>query len=263
MAENKQSVRALVRGLNILRYLNGQGSARPAEVAAALEIPRPTVYRLLQTLEEAGYVLFSASDSRARVSPLASGLGDRSSVRSLLCRVAAPKLVQFTDKHTWPVDLSVYADLRMIVEETTHWRSPVSIDRNMAGASLPVLRTSAGRAFLAFCEAKEREIILDLLRKEDHPEDRPFLESAWIQNRLQQFRDQGFATRGPQTLRASTSSFAVPVTFKGQIIGCLSIIWITSALSIVESVRRFSAELAQFSKDISDEMARTHLEQGE
>jgi IclR family mhp operon transcriptional activator len=71
MAEKQHSVRALVRGLKILRYLNSRGSARPAEVASALDIPRPTVYRLLQTMEEAGYVLFSASDSRGLPRPTA------------------------------------------------------------------------------------------------------------------------------------------------------------------------------------------------
>ena len=260
MAEKQESVRALVRGLDILRYLNSRGSARPAEVAAALDIPRPPVYRLLQTMEEAGYVLFSASDSRARVSPLASGLGDNSSARSLLCRTAAPKLIRFTDEHSWPLDLSVYADLRMVVEETTHWRSPVSIDHNMAGASLPMLRTSAGRAYLAFCDPKEREIILDLLRAENHPKDRPFLETVWAQTRLQQFHDQGHATRGPQTLRAETSSLAVPVMFQGQIAGCLSLIWISSAISMADARDRFSGPLSALSQEISTEMAENRPE---
>ena len=255
MAEKQDSVRALVRGLEILQYLNSRGSARPAEVATALGIPRPTVYRLLQTMEEAGYVLFSASDSRARVSPLASGLSDNSSARSSLCRIASPKLVQFTDEHSWPLDLSVYSDLRMIVEETTHWRSPVSIDRNMAGASLPMLRTSAGRAYLAFCDDKERDIILGLLSKEAHPDDLPFLETSWAQTRLKQFRDQGYATRGPQTLRAETSSLAVPVKFQGRMVGCLSLIWISSAHSIAEASARYQAPLNQLSQEIVNELA--------
>lgn len=254
MAEKQDNVRALVRGLDILRYLNSRGAARPAEVAADLGIPRSTVYRLLQTMEEAGYILFSASDSRARVSPLASGLGDNSSARSLFCRIAAPKLIRFTDEHTWPLDLSVYSDRRMIVEETTHWRSPVSIDRNMAGASLPMLRTSAGRAYLAFCDAKERDIILDLLRKEDHPEDRPFLETSWAQKRLQQYFSQGHATRGPQTLRADTSSLAVPVMFQGRVAGCVSVIWISGALSMAEASSHYSKLLVGISREITAEM---------
>ncbi|MBT6097644.1 MAG: helix-turn-helix domain-containing protein, partial [Marinovum sp.] len=75
MADRQDNVRSLTRGLKILRFVNAEGAARPAEISSALGIPRPTIYRLLRTLEEAGYIFFSASDSRARVSPRASGLG--------------------------------------------------------------------------------------------------------------------------------------------------------------------------------------------
>ena len=259
MVEKPDSVRALVRGLDILRFLNSRGAARPAEIATALDIPRSTVYRLLQTMEEAGYILFSSSDSRARVSPLASGLGDNSSARSKLCRIASPKMIQFTDEHMWPLDLSVYSDLGMIVEETTHWRSPVSIDRNMAGASLPMLRSSAGRAYLAFCDDKERDIILGLLAKEADPDDLPFLATTWAQTRIKQFRDQGYATRGPQTLRAETSSLAVPVLSQKRVIGCLSLIWISSALSIAEANERYKVLLHELSQEIVSELEGIHL----
>ena len=50
------SVRALVRGLDILRHVNRVGACRAREIAIATGIPRSTVYRLLETLEEQGYV---------------------------------------------------------------------------------------------------------------------------------------------------------------------------------------------------------------
>ena len=77
MAANSEIVRALARGLNILRYLNKVGATLPGEIASKLGLPRPTVYRLLHTLEEEGYVIWSASDARVRVSPLAAALAGR------------------------------------------------------------------------------------------------------------------------------------------------------------------------------------------
>ena len=80
-----EGVRALERGLAILRFVNAAGDTKPAEIAAALKIPHPTVYRLLQTLEEQGYVVYSPTSARVRVSRLAAGLGDGFARTSLVC----------------------------------------------------------------------------------------------------------------------------------------------------------------------------------
>lgn len=66
------SVRSLARGLAVLSYVNKSGESRPAEIAKALGLPRPTVYRLLETLEEMGYVAFSAISNYVRVTRLAA-----------------------------------------------------------------------------------------------------------------------------------------------------------------------------------------------
>lgn len=251
MSAGGDSVRALARGLTILRHLNKVGAARVGEIAAALDLPRPTVYRLLHTLEEEGYVSFSASDTRVRVSALAAALGDNSAARSRLCHVAAPLLSRFTDDHAWPVDLSVYEDAHMVIQESTHGRSPLSVDAGMVGFALPILRSSAGRAYLAACTARERDNIVALLRAEDIVEDRPFLLADWLDNTLTNYAEQGYATRGPHTFRPKTSSLAVPITTSGRVVGCLSIIWVTKAMKMDEAVARYSVPLQTASQEIA------------
>ena len=59
-----EGVRAFKRGLDVLHEINRSGGIRAGDVARALDLPRPTVYRLLETLEELGYVARSASDDR-------------------------------------------------------------------------------------------------------------------------------------------------------------------------------------------------------
>jgi IclR family mhp operon transcriptional activator len=256
MAARQENVRALVRGLDVLRYLNSVGAARASEISAALEIPRPTVYRLLRTLEEEGYVLFSSTDSRARVSALAAALGDNSAARSRLCHAAGPFLSKFTDQHSWPVDLSVYENAHMVIQETTHGRSPLSVDNNMVGFALPMLRSSAGRAYLAACEARECEIILDLLRNENLLEDQPFLQGRWLDEHLVEYAKQGYATRGPRTFRPKTSSLAVPILQNDRVVGCLSIIWITKAVTMADATARYMNSLKNLATEIGEELAR-------
>ena len=255
MASNSNNVRSLARGLKVLRYLNSVGTARAGEIASELELPRPTVYRLLHTLEEEGYVFLSSSDSRVRLTPLAAALGDNTANRSRLCQVAGPILAKFTDRHTWPVDLSIYEDSHMVIQETTHARSPLSVDKGMVGFPLPMLRSSAGRAYLAACDEGEREMIIELLRAESITEDLPFLSNQWLSEHLGIYARQGYATRGPRTFRPKTSSLAVAIRDGGKIAGCLSIIWVTKAMKTEDAVERYAADLRSCAAKISAELA--------
>ena len=251
MSSSPDNVRALSRGLNILRFLNRAGAARVAEIAFALGLPRPTVYRLLNTLEDEGYVLYSGTDSRVRLSPLAAALGDSSSTRSRLCQIAAPILTKFTDAHAWPVDLSTYEDAHMVIQESTHSRSPLSVDPGMVGYPLPMLRSSSGRAYLSVCQEREREIIIDLLRAENIAEDLPFLQKSWLDQNLTTYFKQGFATRGPRSFRPKTSSLAVPIIVDERVIGCLSVIWVTKAMKLERAIERYAVALQKIAIEIS------------
>lgn len=255
MSTSSDTVRALTRGLKILRHLNERGATRVAELAAQLDFPRPTVYRLLRTLEEAGYVAFSGTDTRVRLTPLAASLGDNAAGRSRLCEIASPIMNKFTDQHTWPVDLSIYENLHMVVQETTHSRSTLSIDRDMAGFPLPMLRSSSGRAYLAHCPENERTLIIELLTNERLMEDMPFLKPAWIRENLGLYGSQGFATRDPRTFRPKTSSIAVPICTGTEVAGCLSVIWISKAMAMSEGIERYADPLKKAAADIAEKYA--------
>jgi IclR family mhp operon transcriptional activator len=87
-------VRSFKRGLDVLREVNRSGGIRAGELAKNLQLARPTVYRLLETLEELGYVARSSSDDRFRITRLASGLGDGYDPGVVLCQAAAPVIAE-------------------------------------------------------------------------------------------------------------------------------------------------------------------------
>lgn len=245
-------VRALVRGLAILNHVNTAREAKPGEIAAALGIPRPTVYRLLQTLEEEGYIAFSASNNRVRVTRLASSLGDSYAMTSRLCEAAGPLFAEYSSRVVWPLDLTIYDNAAMVIQETTHGRSPLSIDRGMIGYRLPMLRTSAGRAYLAFCGDQQRQIILDQVRRLDIPEDSPFLEAIYLDTILGEIRENGYAARDSGEFRPQTASIAVPVTISGTMVACVSMIWIRTALTLNEAVLRHVDTLHMIARRIAE-----------
>lgn len=234
-----ESVRSLQRGLDVLREVNVSGGIRAGELAQRLALPRPTVYRLLQTLEELGFVARSASDERFRVTRRATNLGDGYDASLFVCQNAGPVLSELARKVIWPLDLSTYENAAMVIQETTHARSPLSIDRGMIGRRLPVVRTSSGRAYLAFCPEGERQVIVRHLRRLDEPEDRPFLENAVLTKLLGDSAARGFGVRTGGEFNPKTSSLAVPILCDGLVLGTLSLIWISSAIDVGEAIRQF------------------------
>ena len=253
--DRSDSVRALRRGLAVLRYINAVGSTNAASIARALDIPRPTVYRLLQTLEEEGYVAFSASSTQVRVTRLSASLGDGYAAHSRVCQVAAPVFGEYGPRLVWPLDLTVYENAAMVIHETTHTRSPLSIDRGMIGYRLPMLRTSAGRAYLAFCREEERAMILDHLRRIHDPEDRPFLDEAWLGRMIEETRRRAVAVRDGGEFRPKTSSIAVPVLIGDRVEAVVSMIWIRSALSLDDALSAHSEALASIATAIARDVS--------
>ena len=240
-----EGVRAFKRGLDVLQEVNRSGGIRAGDVARLLDLPRPTVYRLLETLEELGYVARSASDDRFRVTRRASSLGDGYDPGVVICQAAAPYLAELSKTLIWPVDLSTYENAAMVIQETTHSRSPLSIDRGMIGKRLPVLRTSAGRAYLAACGQRERDMIINHLRRIDEADDRPFLDAERLARMIAESSQRGYAIRNEGEFNPKTASIAVPIVRDEIVFGCISIIWIRSALGIEEAVAQFAGPLRE------------------
>ena len=245
------SVRALVRGLDILRHVNRVGACRAREIAIATGIPRSTVYRLLETLEERGYVAFSPTSNRVRVTRLAASLGDGFAVSSQICQVAGPIFAEYAPAMVWPLDLTTYENTAMVVQETTHNRSPLSIDRGMTGFRLPMLRTSAGRCYLGLCPTVERELIIDHLGRIGHPDDAPFLDDSYLRPMLRDVQQWSRATRIGEEFQPKTASFAVPVWSANRVVACISVIWTRGAMRLDEALHTMEGPLRDISAKIS------------
>ena len=92
--ENRVSspVRALTRGLEVLRALNLSNGSAAGELARVTGLPRPTVYRILDTLQAAGYVARDTADERYRVTTRVRGLSDGFDEEAWVVEAAIPRM---------------------------------------------------------------------------------------------------------------------------------------------------------------------------
>ena len=249
--ERGEGVRALERGLDLLRALNRLRAATVLDLARATGLKRPTIYRLLASLQSGGLVARDEADRyrvTQRVLTLSDGYDDDEWVRA----IARPVLTALGRDVAWPTSLFTFDAGRMLVRATTHHESALSVDHGMAGQRLPMLKTAAGRAYLAFCPEKERSAIVLLLASSDDPADRMIREPRRIASLLRTVRNDGFATQSREINR-QTASFSVPILApSSSVLGCVSMIWIASALTVPQSVARYRERVQRAADEIAD-----------
>jgi IclR family mhp operon transcriptional activator len=249
-APERGSVRSLERGLALLAAMNRHKVASVIELAQETQLPRPTIYRLIETLRRAGFVARSGSADRFCVARRVRTLSDGFVEDEWISAIAAPRMVEFTRAFVWPLALFTFEEGRMLVRETTHAASALSIDYGMVGRRLPMLRTAGGRAYLAFCPDNERRAILELLAHSELADDRLAREPQRLSSLFKTIRHKGYAVQDRE-INPKTAGMAVPIRVEGRVIGCMSLIWIASALTMDEAELRFVTPLAALANDIA------------
>jgi IclR family mhp operon transcriptional activator len=249
------SVRSLERGLALLELVNDEGGIKPADAARMLQLPRPTAHRLLATLEELGYVRRSPSDSRFLVTIKARRLSGGYDTDVQLSEAVGPILSRLLHDLVWPINIATYRGGMMVVRETTHERSPLSIDRAMLGREVPVLRTASGRTYLSFCADAEREEIIQHLRTQNDPEDEPYMIPGAIEEMIATCRRLGYGTRLNEAYVSKTSTVALPILVDGHARGCIAIVWLTSAMTASRAVKQFVPALRDAAAAIAKRVA--------
>jgi len=253
----RTGVRSLERGLAVLAAMNRRKLPSVMELARDTSLPRPTVYRLLETLSRAGYVTRSSPNDRYCLARRVRTLSDGFVEDDWIADIAAPLMCRFTRDLVWPVALMTFEEGRMLVRETTHEASTLSIDHGMVGRTLPVLRTAAGRCYLAFCPSEERRTILQMLSRSRAPEDQWAREPRRLTKLLESIQAKGYAIQDRE-INPKTAGLAVPVRVGARVLSTISAIWISSAMTIEKAEQELYPPLATIAIGIADEVnART------
>lgn len=246
-------MRSLERGLAVLQAVNHHNGLKAADVAKAVGIPRPTAYRLLETLETLGFVVRASSDDVWRPTlstrTLSSGFRDDYWVS----QIAVPQMMKTARRVRWPLDLVVFRDFKMDIRESTHFLSPFSVDHGMVGRSLPVLDTAGGRAHLAFCEEEERLQIMSGLEAKTGISKPYYLQDGPLDYILERSRRMGLGYR-IKGFNDKTMSISAPIMQGGRPIACLTLIWIASAMTFEQAVEDYREPLSACADAIATEL---------
>jgi IclR family mhp operon transcriptional activator len=255
-------IRALLRGLEVLHVLNQQNGATVSEVATAIDLPRTTTYRILETLCHAGYAYRAASDERYRLTILVRGLSDGFDDEAWVTQIARPYMYELCNELVWPVAIATLSGSTMMIRQTTDHRSPLAVEKRGPGFRVAILGSASGLAYLAWCPPEQREALLDLLAKSKRPEDQAAQNRRKVTDAMAEIRKRGYAVwRRPRRV-SDELSLSVPVLTSGErLLASLTIRFSSTAVPEAEAVQRFVPRLRAVAQRIGQEFAEQNERQ--
>lgn len=259
-----KTIQSLERGLRVLKALNAAPISSLQDIYRLTHIPKPTLLRILLTLEQAGIVSRRLADGRYRVSSGLMRLSRKPDRYDRVAEAAAPVLDRLCQKVSWPSDLLVPAGDHLEIRETSRTQSPFMIYYSKERIGMPVnwLLSAVGRAYLAYCPEQERKKVIDLLRKSDRQENWLARDQKRLDEILAETRKRGYGLRdatfmgGPYGTQApdGLAGIAVPLRERSRVHGVINIIWPRATRSIEDMVKECLPDLQAAADEIVTEL---------
>lgn len=262
-----KTINALERGLDVLRKLNERHGQSLAELHAATGIPKPSLLRILDTLEASGFAWRAIGDGRYR---RRFALILRPSIADELLaigEIAAPFLEALRRKVIWPSDVLVFRDFRMELVETSRRQSTLGVAMYPLGYRVEMFLSAPGRAWLAFCSDAERETVLADAAL--HP---PMLQRSrdllrgGLADILDETRRLGYASRDPlfggaddkdiSVIDDRLDAIAVPLMAGGRVLATMNLVWPRKYRLKEQIVREHLADLQETAASIAAAFSR-------
>lgn len=237
-------MRSITRALSVLEELNVNNGASIMELHRSTDISRPALYRIIRTLENAGYLIRDGVTQRHHLTPLVRRLSDGFEKESWISEVAGPVLDKLQKQVVWPTDLFSFFNNSMVMRRTTRRASPWTIDNAKVGLRIPVLTTACGRAYLSHLTEAAAEGVLQRLRSSELPDEAIARDPRLVRRLLQKIRQDGYALR-ERGLIKETCSVAVPVLDFDGARCSIAVTYARSAISTKDAVDRFVPLLKQ------------------
>ena len=253
--ESTRPIRALNRGLEVLTELNRLERAAINTLASAVGLPRTTTYRILETLRLAGYVDRDDHDDCYRPTIMVRALSEGFDDEALVAHIAKPLLAALGAQIVWPVAVATPCGATMMIRETTDRQSPLALEQYSAGVRVPMLSSAAGRAYLAFSAAAQRDALLESLARSSLPEDRLARNRTEVERLLNETRTQGFGMSHRARRVSEETSLAIPVRAKERILATVTVRYAATAVPLRTAIEQFLPKMREVAREIESHFA--------
>ena len=254
--ESTRPIRALVRGLEALTVLNLRDGATVSEIAHDIGLPRTTVYRILQTLCDSGFVYRDAADERYRLTILVRGLSSGFADEAWLTMTASPLLLQLADDIVWPMHLSSADGMRLTVRAVTDHRSaPLAPSAAARGSTCRSPTVPQAGPILHFVRRYSGMPWSRRWRAALRARARPFSRGRNCGRWLVEIRQQGYGCLVRGQRFAEELNLSVPIVAEDRPLAILTVRFRTSDLPAKAGIERFLPKLRHCAAKISNKFS--------
>lgn len=243
-------VRSVVRAIKLLQALNRQPISTLDALHTETGIPKSSIVRLLRTLASEGLVRHAPQHGAYYLTSTVKSLAAGYHGEPKIVEAAAALMDALTLRIKWPLAIAVRFKHAMFVRYSTIPISPLSFLHSSLNMRLSLVSRALGRAYLAFCDADERDLILKALQTSPEPEDAPARDRDAVERMLAGIRERGYATRDPQ-VRPVSGSLAVPVVADGRVVATVGMTYFSSVLDDASAVQSHLGDLQQLAGEIA------------
>ncbi|NKN38193.1 helix-turn-helix domain-containing protein [Agrobacterium sp. a22-2] len=251
------NIRALSRGLRLLEFLSETGGATKQTTVAHFGLSRPTIYRLLGTLEKSGLISLGKDGVyRPTIATRALKEGLTDDVWALWA--AEPILLELQKEVVWTSEITTFDtySCAMLQRDTTHSLNPFHIKLlDFDDSQRSMLTSACGLAYLAFCPEQQRVQILEHLGRFGDHVDRNSHCGAHTRDMIAKIRSDGYAVERRSSY-PQIAAIAAPIRHEDRVLACLSIIWIPSAVKMQDGLERFLPALQRAQDAIEQKLKR-------
>lgn len=254
-------VEAVARALKVLRVVSEERQATVASIHRKTGLDKATIVRMLETLRHEGYVAKETERAQYSVTARTLLLSQGYEKSRWIAGVAEPSLARFRNTIGWPSDIAVFdVDAMVVLQTSRESGGPLSFNRR-PGFRSPMLATSIGIAYLAYCPADERQHIVTQLANVDEPWNHLARDPERLDTLLEHTRKEGFAVMSDdysdQVLAGNVWAIGVPVMHDGQLFAALNVMMLKNAVTLPEARKKILGPLRQVADEIASELAKT------
>ncbi len=243
MAQTEKSgdgVRAVERALDILLALDSaEQFLSVGELLKRVDLSRPTLYRLLQTLEQKGFVVSNGSPQRFALGPSVGRLANLWTSRSGITPAAQPVMQRLWEATGETVSLLVHQGQQRVCLAEMASLQPLSYRRGH-GYSEDVCKGASGRAILAFLDQPQAYL----------PDTMGSGSRETLLRELSRVRDMGYATSRDELIQGAVAVAAPFFGANGRVLGSLAVFGPSVRLN-QERIDAIAAQLVAGASELS------------
>lgn len=251
-------IRSVMKAVEILSLLNRTELNSVQHLSAETGMPKPTVMRIIGTLEQCGLVRQVSRRAgyclTSRMLELSAGYNGLPAI----IEVGAPFADTLTRELRWPAAIATLETRAMVVRYSTIPFSPYAHVASTMNKRLSLIERAHGRAYLAFCSREERDALLDA-EDENGPMNRRGSRATLLRI-LKAARNAGYAKRAVD-LDPRTSTIAAPIIVGKKVWATLGLTFFSATVDrrseavlarrLIESAAAFAAALREQLSDRS------------